>query len=353
MKQWIVKRCLGYLLLGGMVVSGLLGCSDKPVDYFSGYGEADYVRLSAPLSGTLRQLQLVRGGAAQAGNPAFVLEQDSERAAHDEAIARLQQAQATLADLQKGKRPDEMAALQAQVQQTQAALQLAQSDLQRQQKLVDTHFIAPSQLDKFQSAVLQNQALLQQTQAQLRVARLGARADEIKAAEQAVATAQAQLAQADWKVSQKSVAVPINAQVADIYYREGEWVAAGSPVISLLPAVNIKARFFVPQAALSRFQLGQPVSLQCDGCQPIDATVSYIAAQAEYTSPFIYSRESRATLVFMLEAKPIKPDGLTLHPGQPLEVHLPVGQVNPAVGSGSHQPEPGVAKPSGQDTTHD
>ncbi len=143
MKQWIVKRCLGYLLLGGMVVSGLLGCSDKPVDYFPGYGEADYVRLSAPLSGTLRQLQLVRGGAARAGNPAFVLEQDSERAAHDEAIARLQQAQATLADLQKGKRPDEMAALQAQVQQTQAALQLAQSDLQRQQKLVDTHFIAP------------------------------------------------------------------------------------------------------------------------------------------------------------------------------------------------------------------
>ena len=93
--------------------------------------------------------------------------------------------------------------------------------------------------------------------------------------------------------------------------------------MSLLAPGLLRARFFVPQAALGSLALGGKVTLACDGCgQPVAATISHIAREAEYTAPLIYSRENRAALVFMVEATPAPEAARTLHPGQPLEVRL-------------------------------
>jgi len=100
-------------------------------------------------------------------------------------------------------------------------------------------------------------------------------------------------------------------------------VAAGSPVVTLLPPERVKARFFVPPAVAGRLALGQPVQLICDGCgAPIPGRVSFIAREAEYTSPLIFSREIRARLVFMIEARPAPADARRLHPGLPVEARL-------------------------------
>jgi HlyD family secretion protein len=74
---------------------------------------------------------------------------------------------------------------------------------------------------------------------------------------------------------------------------------------------------------LGTLRLGQDVSLRCDGCgNPIPAKIIFISPSAEYTSPLIYSKENRATLVFMIEARPAPQDAARLHPGQPLEIRL-------------------------------
>jgi HlyD family secretion protein len=88
--------------------------------------------------------------------------------------------------------------------------------------------------------------------------------------------------------------------------------------VSLLPPENIKIRFFVPEPVLANIRVGQQVSIACDACPgDLTGTVSFISPQAEFTPPVIYSRESRAKLVFLVEAKPGKPS--VLHPGQPVE----------------------------------
>jgi len=97
-------------------------------------------------------------------------------------------------------------------------------------------------------------------------------------------------------------------------------VPAGAPVLTLLPPANIKARFFIPQAQLGRLRIGQGATIACDGCPSIAARISYISPQAEYTSPLIYSKENRSTLVFMVEATPDPKQAAALHPGQPLTV---------------------------------
>jgi HlyD family secretion protein len=111
--------------------------------------------------------------------------------------------------------------------------------------------------------------------------------------------------------------------VIDTLYSSGEWVAAGMPVISLLPPENIKVKFFVSEKQLGAIKLGQTISVTCDGCTtPVAAAISFIAPQAEYTSPLIYSKENRTTLVFLVEARAKAEDAVKLHPGQPVEVKL-------------------------------
>jgi HlyD family secretion protein len=160
--------------------------------------------------------------------------------------------------------------------------------------------------------------------AQLAAAKLAARPDEIRAAQAASAAAREALAQAEWRLEQKSVRAPREGRVTDTLYVEGEWVPAGSPVVTLLPPAHIKVRFFVQERILGSVRVGQSVSVRCDGCgEPIAAQVSYISPQAEYTPPVIYSRENRAKLVFLVEARPAPAEAARLHPGQPVEVRLP------------------------------
>jgi len=92
--------------------------------------------------------------------------------------------------------------------------------------------------------------------------------------------------------------------------------------VSLLPAENIKLKFFVPEKLLSAMKIGQDVNVSCDGCAALTAKITFVAPQAEYTSPLIYSKENRDTLVFMIEARTRPEDAVKLHPGQPVEVKL-------------------------------
>lgn len=305
-------------------LAGLLaGCADKAADDFPGYAEADYVRLASPIAGTLAKLYVQRGDRASQNAPAYVLEQESERAARAQAAFQVQRAQAQLANLKKGKRPDEIAAIRAQLAQAQAARQLSSSSLARVRKLVSDKFLSPAALDEARAAAERDQGRLNELQAQLRVAQLGARPDEIEAAQQELKTAEAQLAQAEWRLEQKTQRIPVAGEVADVLYREGEFVPAASPVVSLLPPQNIKLRFFVPEPVLPTLQLGHEVTVRCDGCKAaIPATVSYLSSAPEYTSPLIYSKENRASLVFMVEARPKPEYAPMLHPGQPVEIRL-------------------------------
>ena len=116
---------------------------------------------------------------------------------------------------------------------------------------------------------------------------------------------------------------PAAGLVENTYFSRGEWVPAGQPVMSLLPPDKIKVRFFVPESLLGSINAGQLVSLTCSGCgTAIKATITFIAAQPEFTPPVIYSKDTRAKLVFYVEAKPSAEQAARLHPGQPVDVAL-------------------------------
>ncbi len=286
-----------------------------------GYVEGEYVYVASPVAGRLQTLQVARGAQIAAGAPLFLLDRSSEQPARDDAAARLAQAEANLANLRKGKRPSEVDAVRAQLDQANAMLQLSAVALRRQEHLVATHVASREALDEASAAHERDTARVAELQAELQTAQLGARADEIQAAEAAASAARAQLAQADWRLDQLSQAAPKAALVVDTLYRPGEWVSAGAPVVQLLPPANVKIRFFVPEPQLGAVAVGDEVRVRCDACAPnLTAVISFISPDAEYTPPVIYSREMRAKLVYLVEAKPREPGAL--RPGQPVDVTL-------------------------------
>ena len=140
-------------------------------------------------------------------------------------------------------------------------------------------------------------------------------------AEAALRTAQARLNSAQTRLTRRKMFSPVTGSVQQIYYRAGELVPAGKPIVALLPPANLKVRFFVPEAMLPKLSIGEPVTISCDGCDKgLVAKISFIARSSEFTPPVIYSMEERSKLVFLIEARPERPERLRV--GQPVSVTL-------------------------------
>jgi HlyD family secretion protein len=301
----------------------LAGCGERADSSLQGYVEGEFVNVGAPLGGRLEHLAVQRGDVVAAGAALYTLDAVSEAAAEREAQAQLAAAQARLDDLKLGRRPPEQAVTQAQLAQAEAELQRATTQAVRDEAQLRIGGIAQAQLDDSRAALAAARARLAQVQAELAVARLPGRADQLKAQAAAVDAASAALVQAEWRREQKAVAAMQAGEVTDTLFRIGEWVPAGSPVVRMLPPQNVKVRFFVPEAVVGRLAVGRAVAIHCDGCgDEIPATLAYVATQAEFTPPVIYSNETRSKLVFMVEARPAADAARRLHPGQPVGVTL-------------------------------
>jgi HlyD family secretion protein len=313
-----MKKILPLLVL----LSVLAACDKKPAA-LNGYVEGEYLRIAPTSAGVLATLSVERGAQVKAGQPLFSLDLKSLTASRAAAAAALAQAEAVLEDMTKGKRPEEITVLEKQKVQAQADLQNATSQLNRSQPLAKKGYATAAQRDTDLAVYARAKARVAELTATLKTAALGAREDEITGAKAAAESARQKLVQAETLLAEAAPNAPAAGTIEDVFYRPGEFVAAGGPVVSLLPPGNIKVRFFVPERMLPQIHSGMAVGIRCDGCSGvIGAKVSFIASQVEYTPPVIYSEGSRDKLVFMIEAIPNVPSP-SLHPGLPVDIDLP------------------------------
>jgi HlyD family secretion protein len=295
--------------------------ASTPVTW-QGYADADYVKVGPTQQGLLTALSVSRGDQVEPGTLLFTQDETADRAARDQAARQLAQAEEQLANLQAGGKPTEIQQAEANLADAHATRDRTQADLERDERLFPAGGVSAQTLNQvradFRSAAAKvdvAEAALAQLHAPL------GREWEIKAQGAAVDAARAALEMATWRLDQRRVTAPTGGRVADTFARPGETIAAGAPVVSLLPPANILVRFFIPEAALARVHKGDRVALHCDRCSPdLVGTISFVSPQAEYTPPVIYSESSRAKLVYLIEARP-RPDQATLiNPGQPIEV---------------------------------
>lgn len=318
MRRNAIRACM----VAGSLLQLTVGCAHRQDVKWQGYAEADFVNIASSQAGHLDRLMVARGVQTHAGGVLFSLDSESESAACDQARAQLEAAQDQLRDMLTGKRPLEIDVLREQL--AQAHMQAEQSARNRTRDAAQwkSGGVPKQQLENSHSQSVVDEGRVRELTKQIEVAQLPSRTAQIKAQTALVSSYRAALAQAEWRLHQKTVTSPQAALVFDTLYRQGEWVNAGSAIVRLLPPQNIKVRFFVPEQALSSLHVGQNVVLRCDGAQARPAQISYISTQAEYTPPVIYSNETRAKLVYMIEAHPAIEQTAQLHPGQPVEVAL-------------------------------
>jgi HlyD family secretion protein len=298
-------------------------CSKHNDNTWQGYVEGEFVYLGSSQSGKLTQLDVARGQDIVANTPVFALESVDETAALQQAQQQLASARAQLADIQTGKRPPEVDVTKAQLAQAIANARKAMLQLTRDEAQYRVGGVPKGQLDDSRAAADAANAQVRELTHEVDVARLPGRSQQLLAQSAQVEAAQAAVAQAQWKLDQKRVNAPANGRVYDTLYRIGEFVQAGSPVVQMLPPQNVKVRFFVPETVVGSLAPGRALTIHCDGCaSDVNAKITYVSRSAEYTPPVIYSNESRAKLVFMIEAHPAVDDAPHLHPGQPVSVTL-------------------------------
>jgi HlyD family secretion protein len=308
------------LLAAGLALGG---CGRPGDGAFTGYVEADLVYVSAPVAGQLKTLAVARGARVSAGAPLFQLDTDLEALARAEAAARAAQSVAQAQNLRSGKRPPEIRVVEDQLRQAEAAARASAAQLKRYEDLARNEFVSPNLLQNLSAQTDADAARVAELQSQLAVARIAARPQEIAAADASAAAARAALDQARWREGQAAQSAPVAGLVYDTTFRVGERVPVNTPVVVLLPDGAIKLRFFVPEPVLGRIALGQTVDVACDGCLAgLTARIGYVSPQAEFTPPVIYSNESRAKLVFLVEARPTADAAGKLKPGQPVQVRL-------------------------------
>jgi HlyD family secretion protein len=250
------------------------------------------------------------------------LEVSDTRLAVKQAEARLLQMRAQLANLKIGKRPEEIAVIEATRDSAAANARDAQLNFDRKKELFARKVISKAEFDQAQVTLDVSLARLKETDANLEVARLPARAEEIRAMEHQVTEAESALGTARWELEQRRVMTTAPGRVFDILKRQGETAGPTEPIVNYLPDGAIKLRFYIPQAVRSSISVGTAIDVTCDGCPAnLLAQVTYVADQPEFTPPVIYSVENRQKLVYLVEAKPSGP-GDTLQPGQIVDVRL-------------------------------
>ena len=286
-------------------------------EVLTGYVEGEPLYLAAPAAGTVKAMYVARGQAVAAGARLFVVDPQQTLSTRDAAAAELAGARAQAEDARKGQRPVELAVLEANVAAAEARARDANARLRRVATLAAKGFESGAALDDARANADAAQAAVTAARKLRDAATLGARVDQVRAADARVSQAQAGLSGASARLSDIAPVAPAAAQVEEVFFQQGEWAPANQPILSLLPTARTRLRFFVPERVRAAYRPGATVRFSCDGCaKGLSARINYVSPRPEFTPPVIYSREARDRLVYRVEALPSQ----TLSPGQPVDV---------------------------------
>ncbi|MHA1190160.1 MAG: HlyD family secretion protein [Alphaproteobacteria bacterium] len=307
------------------LIASLFSSCDIPPPLAVGYVEGEYVLIAPIEVAEIVELHVWRGQSIEADQPLVRLERRDAEIAVAETVAILAEANSKLADLQDGKRPEEIAVIAAALNSAKAQAGEAERILSRQEQLLARGITAQAAFDDARTGVDMADAKVAELEASLAVAKLPARPDTIRSAQAGVDRAVALLEQARWRLSRRTLSAPRPGTVVDIIRNPGDIAGPQAPVISVLPDGAVKLRLYLAQSDLARISIGTALHVRCDGCgSEMTADVTYIASDPEFTPPVIYSLENRQKLVYLVEARP-GDSARALKPGQIVDVILAAG----------------------------
>jgi HlyD family secretion protein len=267
--RWRTLLAFGGILLasGGCHTSTAAG-TPLPPDAVACLGHLipgeGVIEIGAPYSlgggpSVVAELRVRRGDRVQAGQILAVLR--TYRTASAEAAAAAAQvkvAEATLAQVRAGAKPDDIAALRATVAQREAEMDNERPAYARAQTLFKENTISATELEAWQRRFTVAERALDE--ARHRAASIAeVRAVDVAYAENQVALARAQRASAEAQVEQSLLRAPISGVVLDTLLQPGE--LASTPVLSLGATGAMGVEAYVYDTDIQRVRLGAAATI--------------------------------------------------------------------------------------------
>ncbi|GLI34035.1 MAG: HlyD family efflux transporter periplasmic adaptor subunit [Deltaproteobacteria bacterium] len=375
-KKWIV---LPAILLIVVVLAYFFkwekAAHDKNVLHVSGNIEVTDAEVSFKIPGRVEKRLVSEGEIIRAGQPVAIL--DSTDLVREVALrkAEVEAAKAALAELEAGSRPQEIAqaeaaahkaeeklkemlagsrpqeirAAEASVSQARADVERLKSDYERQVQLYKREVISAREFEVTQGAYKAASARLAEASEHLKLVREGPRKEEIEQARAALREARERfdlvkagprqetidqsrarlkqareaLALAEIRLGYARIVSPLSGVVLSENIESGEYVSAGTPIVTVGDLVNVWLRAFINETDLGRVKVGQPVRVTTDTYpgKAYEGYVSFISSQAEFTPKNVQTEKERVKLVYRIKVDIQNPD-MELKPGMPADADI-------------------------------
>jgi len=295
----------------------------------------------------MREAELSAADAALREVTAGARPQETARAE-----AELRGAESRLADLLAGARPQEIASARAVVERARADAEKARKDRGRTEALLARQLIPPQENDAARAAGEMAEARRKEAEEALALVLAGPRKDQVDQARAAVAGAKENLslvkegarketidqararrrqaaegvALARTRLSYAAAYSPLSGIVLSKNAEPGEYVAAGTPVVTIADLREVWLRAYIAETDLGKVRLGQEVAVTTDSYpgKRYEGRIAFISPEAEFTPKSVQTQQERVKLVYRIKVTVSHP-GRELLPGMPADgaVQLP------------------------------
>ena len=313
-----------FLILAALTLAGCQPASPEGPLVLSGNLELVDARLSFKYPGRVAERLVDEGQRVKAGQTVARLD-DSEQI-HEVALRRaeLGAAQALLAELEAGSRPQEIAAAEAVLRSAQAERERAELDFIRQEELLRRNAIPAREFESARAQLRVAEARVAEARERSRLIQAGPRPETILQARARTEQAAASLALAQTRLDQARLVSTVDGVVLSHHAEAGEFVAAGTPVVTVADTVHMWVRAYLNETDLGRLRLGQRVTVRTDAAanRTHEGTVAFISPEAEFTPKSVQTPKERVRLVYRVKVDVLNRSG-ELKTGMPADVLVP------------------------------
>lgn len=290
----------------------------------SGTVEATDADLGFQAAGRVLEIAVQEGDAVTAGAELARLDTRELDATLEGARAQLEAAEARLAELERGARPQEVVTAEAAARAAATRAEEARTERDRATTLFEGGAISRQALDRAESSYAVAAAALQQAEEQRALVEEGPRAETVRAQRALVAQARANVARAEASLAYAVVTAPFDGIVTIKHREQGEAVSPGAPVVTLLAPDDRWVRIYVPEDRMGRVQLGMRAEIVSDTYpdRVYEGEVVFVGNEAEFTPRNVQTAEERTKLVYPVKVRVRDDPAFVLKPGIPVDVTL-------------------------------
>ncbi len=279
--------------------------------FASGNGriEAVDIDIATKTAGRVREILVGEGDFVQAGQTVARMDTDSlasELRQAEALVRRSENAHATAMAVVR-QRESMRTSASAIVAQRRSELALAESELKRSQDLVSRGFITPQKIDADRSKRESAQASLAAAQSQVLEAEAAivAARSQVTEADAAIEAARAAVKRLQVEMADATLKAPRAGRVQHRVAQPGEVLGSGGKLLTLIDLGDVYMNFFLPETMAGKLAIGAEARLVLDAAPQyvIPATVSFVAAEAQFTPKTVETRSERQKLVFRVKAR--------------------------------------------------